>query len=1762
MLQNWRQHDECSPFSDDNGNLYIVVESAYESPGENKEQRLDEALIDGIFKLLRFYGKEDGGAGSANLYSVSEVQDYFVSYKPCVRMKVLIRVPQDDFDSIPDDTSSCDVIKPEEGYLEARLSIFKYREEIQFVTHTIESVILPLLARSTKFISNVNILAELKRLKQTISIIDRYLARNGIAEHSTVSCPPEPPKILTVGYTYDYDAIFALIDNEQHTIGYECFLDNAVMNHITTANYLIQISQMYDFLVHKDNTTFDIFEFLTRFTLPTPIIKTKQNPTDGLSLHDDNGVSFGLADLAKLLSLDLDINLCKSAEELAQEEDRLLDAETRRKLKDSAEQITKFVGDNKLSSEGVQRLKNTLNSIQTGPEAFNTIYVDVMAKVDLACVLNEALQCYIDRTIELAGDAMLGDSDLGQLIDTSISLGNLVDANCNFQPCDGSPDVDLALGLPIFQGIEIPDNFPTLDYLSEVIDKALNQLYAALITAIASAIINIISNSCKFVFDDVLGEGSAISSLKDGFQDWFGESLGVSYEDLSDPEAWGNALTSAGGTGFIGAIGNMVSRGVESGYAAYAETGISLNLPDPQNGWQVDEVFVSAESIQQFTSDLKTATEDVNVILTPSEQISLFKGMASDETVTLAFKCLEMRNPAFSSLFKDRYEFADMFAAMGKLIKPEIMASAPDHVRTPPPDFCHLSDGSDARMLREALLTEKDPDLSAEEINNIIDKELEHNAEKIGFLQGLLEKILNGTMAPSFPPIFGGEDSLIPEIPESISQVLQAAADGIYGPAITNFNIEAIRYKDLWAKVLSEDEIDEHTGAQRIILRNIFDYSDDVQDENRSESKYIVDGNVGIYRFGYLNHVTPKASHLPGELGYFGGEITTIYEDFGKNFKGDEKDDLRERLSQEFGLSEENAASKKIVSFIEDKDEEDGYWTVVIYDSYNTLRYYIITVAHEGGKTGSDRQTDVMLTKVEYKEEDQPVVAKLTHEYGSVWGWRDNNKLEEKFKQIFGSTHWDPMLLEYINSSVAGENLNNNIPSWAEGATLKVATDKSTLYVKQKSSWASAERFAPLMVIPDTARAHWPIDLSTTYDITVRVKDNKVDIEKREISDDLLPSTTGAPTRTSDWPTSLVSITKDRAKPTFSKDDFRFEELQILPISTGKDTVQQDIQRYTIGNTHSTLGNKIGVNDTSGLLTIEYDYEKPNSFFFQLSLIKEQQYPSQAVAMAQIISSTLNEFFTTDDDKKKVNNIAKKILDTSHKDLCNSVVEEFGKHIARGSDKYWEEGHEEGNYDRINLTYPVTDILQYDAMNSEMQEFASNLLDVGLKKEYCDSLSALRRTIVSYGIVLLSRIYIVEHALITLPVSNAFDITFMDSELFRDYIYSAIETEIGIYQNSFEDTLSSDLWQEMLNNVEIYYDIRRAFGEDIPTFESKKNYFKELISQEITNLKSAIRQTLNLRYNWSNTKWDGFIMDRIFPLYDASSDVNDNTAALSTEGYNDDNVIYDVFATEPQTKTTTTVENGGVDYTFKGSEPPSQYDLTAPTIAFEKYVKFSLNDSPPTIDGYTNFLNSLEHEDFAAKITNMYTSIIFGLRMVYVHPFVSEEGSLADNMSKLSNIALRSSEQKAFELENQVKNINNNSNIFRFISIPLISTECEYGPEISDLTVEEFLDTIKEQYDDDIFPNLRQLLWETNEYRAVVDSIIPLQDIAAAYSIYGYAALSDEGVFDTYVDGTNLYQLMAKSKLSIMQIIEGSKQGAESIVYIDPFLQKAGIDNI
>ena len=1705
MLDNWREHDECSPWLEER-NYYIVVESEHQTPGDDTERsyRLGDAKLKGVNKLLQFYGKEVPESLNA-ITTASQVEDHFVSYKPCIPMKVLIRVPQSVFDQISDDVNACDITRPEDHYLEASISVYEYETQIDFVTNTIESYV-PSLARSSRFISNINILAELKRLRAASNVIKRYLNRNKIRQIRPAfeACDPETDRRLIIGYNSEYKGIYTLIENEQHTIGYDCFVNNETINHLTTANYLINLDTMQEVLTRRNTNDFDIFAFLTRFTLPTPIIRNKEKQTDGLSLYADKGVSFGFADLAKIISLDLDINLCQSDEEVANENRFIFNPETRRNLLESTKQLTRFKGDFATSSENIQALRTKFKSaafgggvpypvienvnirqavrfaesveryqiaaggleipqlselwideegtffenkedfVGSGPpglayatrivvnqpydptappgttgqinpiqssenvilkeqlneylgsqgeseeplkRALKELYGDVLSKIDIACMVNDALQCYVDRTIALAGEAIVdGDEELGQLINTSISLGNMVNARCEFEKCNGSPDIDLSIGFPIFQGIQIPDNFPTFDFLAETIDIALTQLYAALVKALSSIVIRILQSSCEVLFDDALGEGTGTAAIKDGFQDWLGESIGVGFEDLNDPKAWGDALTSAGGTGFIGAVGNMVSRGISSGLAVYEDTGVALNLPNPEKGWKVEEVLVSPEAIYGFLDSLKVASEGVIAITTPPEQISLFQGTASDETLTVAYKCLKMRDPQFASFFRNKYEFADMFSAMGRMVKPEFLEYATASTKASPPDLCHIDDGTEARILRQSLLSEKEPTLSQDEMNAIIDKELEHNTDKIRKLHDLLQDIMNGSVGPSFPSLFGKSDSLIPELPPAMQKVAAVAIQGPLGYVMNSFNQEVASYSRIYESMYDDPDQAKPTAPQNT-PNIIFDdftitapssgYVSDPDSSPRIAAGFTIGYKIDS---GLINAVTSEIDEQS-----FGPYI------FGKNpdVQGTPLDAV-----EPFGFIKSDG-TLFAHSWNKNSDPDD-------FTAFMAMT----------GDTGFGTEPPTVIRYVKYDDHDMLHSSEYESYLtlgGNQWdGWGQNigslnpaqrwwvplywmrfiNFIADDLKEDDDVVYTDFGLGDYNDTYVGDGNLNVTWGAevWRDGPQIKVKINRTEII----SGNGGVTR------------------LNRSDGFTEKIVKFIVHRDNHDVIDYWEPR---------------YSIASDFA---FLGRKVTGEQVDKTRISTGTPTFKTDA---LLDDLSTQIPVFIGNSQRAIIRQNFFDLLAPWS---------------SSGAGSEVMGELLENIVT-----KSARHIAKSNYFTKMKSITASDIDP-------DTEDY------QSPYDDINLVYPHSDILGYEDFQTFGMDLSQKILALTLQAKsqqsvsiegapsteeeaYCDTLTASRRAATIVSTMFLIRLYIVEQAMISIQVFDSFDTRFMDSDVFVSSVLSVMKRDLERYSDSFDLTTQAEYHSSLQNIIADsavkYYEVQNITGASDVVFDPERpaSALKALILEEVDRIRPQLTNGLNLSNQNSGVgSWDEYLTNNIIGVEGSS-----NTGILQSQS---------TFGAE---------RNLQFRERLRVASPPGAVD--------PKYI--------------------YSFELYAARV-------IFGTPMG---------------------------------------------------KIVLISFECQ---QENSATPEE--ETV-------IYKNLRQQMWQSPEYKDLFYSLLPLSDIIASLSLYEYAALSDPAVFDDTYEGVNLPDMFARTKIAILQSLASAVYGQGKIDYNDPFLKKAGI---
>ena len=1523
-LEDWSNKTECYPFEDSLGNLCITVKSKYESFGGESEARLKEAKEYGIDRLLRFYGKlyltdlstSAGIVGTptpTELYDAASTPEYLISQRECERMKVLVKIPKSTFDEHTANDATCDISKPS-SYLSALISVENYERDIDYITTSMEDF-LPKMAKADKYITNINIVKEIERLRDVKGAINRYFILNSVtaAAIKEEECEADKESQMEIGFSNDYKPIFALIDGNKHTIGYDCFLEASLLSHPTTANYLIQLGSMASALTNQLSLDFDIFQFLTQYTYPTPVVEIKNNTLDGLQKYDSNGNLFSFANLAKLITLDLDKKPCKDPVTQEEEDFIILDAATRRNIAETSRQSEEFVGNMTFSSDGWKDLKRTGRTVShyskdsetsyyRGQRAFDKIYDDVINKLDFNCVLEESLKCMLEAAITRLGEEAFNDPDLSEFFNADGVIEVYGLGGCGAEdPCD-DPKLQLKVGLPVFQGINIPDNFPTLDYLAKTIDAALKKLYTTLIDAIVSFIMGIFELMCKAVSATDFAEIG--NMFGNGFTSWLSKTIGVDVSTLADGKAWADAALSAGGTGFMGEVGNFYQKMAGSWDAMISDTGVSLNLPNPSTG-EVERVFISPELIYQTMGGVKKATEDLEAILTSEELTSVYKGAASEEVEDMAFECLNGGNP---EMFTSREDVYDLFSALGEIVDGNFLEN-PTTTPFSASSACQLGDGTEQDDMARNRLTNKDPLLSDSEIEELLSQEKNRLIEKIKKIHILLKEFRDGTLFPTFPSLFGSEDSLIPEAPPIISAAMATATGELYSPTINNFSVSMTQYVPLWNseyKLLSTE--DEQTFAE---------HSKNLMKEDTQKPIWLnlpVEGSG--YSIDYESFLSPTfalANPFRTTIGYkINTNVTldlnqTEYQedpigangglyDWGNdfdagawtseitNYSGD-SDSKFETLLKDAGI--------RIVEIDKSKWDlvkEVFKWMLItasglvlilgtvgigaaLLGSYSAMLLAItggafvssfalgltflisgILVA-TGLLVGSLIGIWELVSLLFFSDEEAATLdreyVECLHDSGKITDkqWED---LEPKLDELIIETSEarDASQITFIQGladyleDIDDEN-DSHVDSWDISAYLEIPDPdyKTELILKTETSGAGAFN-GKRRVYTNAYIRKTPID------------QEEVTLKRPEGFSEIITTFERRGVRGSATDSNIVDNLNDAQF--FNASAITIQDLQKAGINLLEyDRVETKIANYYMENQSSLLlGRKIAKPD---LLETRYSstIEAPDKTaieMFEQQIINGNDLQEYHEELLEIFEEIVPATEPTQE------------LLTHYKNDPVIWYEAIWKGCIKNmADRVYNNRMYENEYlNALELEYPKQDILGYNKVKDESIDLTSSIMKLkSSNSDYCDTLTPLRRSGSITGLRLMIRTFIVERVLNSIQVFDTFNTDFMTSDMFKKAVFNNIKIEMGKYDGSFSTTLDGKIFSDMKETASKYFEIQRLLGNEVPELNTDKEAILEIIKMEIDDISTTIASQLRLDTQYHSSTWDDFVFEKL-----------------------------------------------------------------------------------------------------------------------------------------------------------------------------------------------------------------------------------------------------------------------------------------------------------
>jgi len=997
-VRTWKNKNECSPFKDDD-NYYIVVDSEYSTPGDDPDGRLGEAQLYAVNKLLEFYGKDlseiDG------VLRISNVEDHLVTYSKngSVPMKVLVSVPKNDFDLVDDDPSACEINRPENP-IEVVYDIDKISTKIDLVVSALR-VILQRVQFNPQFVVNISLAKEITRLASMRLAIQEYLNYNNITaasvEDPNCALPSTVSKQMTLGFDNCYKCQYVLIDGNQHTIGYDCFLKK--LDNITTAFFLVNLNTMINEFMLSERDDFNDMDYLKNFIRPTPVIADKQSPEDGLEAFDENG-NFNPPDSAAGRAN----NSCKTDAELSQETADINSPVIKKKRAENARQTTEHVGDPNTSPSAIrdtiQRVEevptdsvpntsteensNDVLTPQQSAENRNLrdnlyqymqmIYGDIIAKIDFNLLLQQALPVMIENFTCTYGKEAFEDPDLQIVFDMQDHFEEIKNAQRDYG------DFSVNIGLPKLQRIEVPQYFENKDdFFKPAMDELLANLMNTFLKASVSLILDTFDNYLDFVLSKpVCGEflGEVIFDQK--YKDWLATTYGLSEGAVDDDEVFSSILTTQGGMTFTGVISNIVNKAcfpprsesfdivlyeqpIEGGFLVYVENLVFGGTL---------ERYISPEDLKRIVAEISDAVDELNAVLAPDEFKSLLKGTASNYVSNLATVVLTrgILGRESNIIFYTEQDVIDVFAVLGRMVAPVYLLEQYNNNRQPfNPEL--LPDSDEAiYLVRQNFLQTQDPSLSDKDAYNLILKQKQRAKDRILKAYNLIQDLLNGDFMPLVPPIFG-PGGLIKEVPPVVAEVSKIAAEAALDPVIDIFSEEVApsvgtgSYARIWNLQLGSSYF---LGDPMAIYNSFF-----------------LDAKDDTYTFGYQPTQTISNIKEPAVK----NAIKSFDFEFGKYFdflnrEGD-TERLFDQMVSELGLTSSNETNKwyvnNIVTFIQDNDTGMGTKTGGVAEEWTdpnnkSVSYEVRIFESEGS-----------LTVTRYEKEESEEV-QIEREYG----WTDD----------------------------------------------------------------------------------------------------------------------------------------------------------------------------------------------------------------------------------------------------------------------------------------------------------------------------------------------------------------------------------------------------------------------------------------------------------------------------------------------------------------------------------------------------------------------------------------------------------------------------------------------------------------------------------------------------------------------------------------------------------------------------------------------------
>ena len=912
----------------------------------------------------------------------------------------------------------------------------------------------------------------------------------------------------------------------------------------------------------------------------------------------------------------------------------------------------------------------------------------------------------------------------------------------------------------------------------------------------------------------------------------------------------------------------------------------------------VEEVFIDSELIYQTMGGVQKATEDLEVILTSGELKSLYKGAAPDDVLDLAFGCLHRGNP---DLFQSREDVSDLFSSLGKMVKGNLLETPATYIPTVT-NACDLPDGSNQNTIAKNFLTSKDPLLSDSEVEELLSREKNRFIEKIKKIHKLLKSFQDGSIFPTFPSLFGSDDSLISETPPVISAALATTSGELYSTTINNFNVAMLGYAPLWKSPIdltySESSAEEGEHPTFAMFSRKIMRIDDGEEPIGLIVSLNLDVNDTSTSLGYNMHpeiedrdgITLDAEHeddVPtGTYDWTEGDNLNRF-DAGKWTTSNilnpigEDDDRFASMLEDAGIwvPEFSWIKEFIIWFIPDDDANWVDWTIFILEILAALFVAFFTIIFGFATFGSGwilvgSIVSILLAFGLTSIAIHAGVEWLTGLFGETPA-REITRDEVECLYAAGDitdAEWkdiEPDLDEIIEMS-------NRAAIITQRGKINVIANELEKDCNEEGTHTSAFNITDMLLGDPTPDSVTELILITNTSFS----------GQNQIYTDAYTRVTPL---TSETITLERQIGFSEVITTFERRGIRYSGYTTIPDSTQRglmsiqgladigvelvehDRVETKISNYRMENESSLLlGRKI---PESNLLETRYSSTTDVPDKTSLEIFEEQA------------DNLLDGGDVLQDYHLRIKEITRQ-----------AELFDFGP--VKGQETIWRDCikvmtrrvHNNRMYldeylDALDFEYPKQDIIGYGKVKDDSIDLTISIMKLeSSNSAYCDTLTPLRRSGAIAGLRLLIRAFTTERVVNSIQVFDTFNTSFMTSDMFVKAVFDDIKIEMKKYYNSFADTLNGEIFSDMKSTASKYLEIQRLLGSEMLETSTDKEAILEVIRMEVEDMNTTISSQLKLDTKYHSSSWDDFVFDILLQDGEQSSG---SRSFINTDGDED-----------------------------------------------------------------------------------------------------------------------------------------------------------------------------------------------------------------------------------------------------------------------------------